>query len=330
MTKPDKYYLFFDFVIRSEIPLPELQKSPPTLALFSFSLSTSPVHKEPQWLHHWYLPDGNISISFARDEEKYILRFPHLADFIFDKGDSRIVCHSLPGTPEETLRHLLLDQVLPRIVSHLGRPAIHASGVQIEDFALLFLGETGWGKSTIGAYFDQKGDILLSDDCLLLEKRHDLVFTLPSYAGMRLLPDSYSSLNLDSQNQKTSSPVAHYSTKKRIIINDDVSITQPTAVSLKTIFILNDPTSGTPKGNKITITPLTGSLAAIELVKHTFHLDVTDTKFIGHQLMTLTQLCNSPNLSLYTIEYQRDHRLLPQVYSHILSFLSPSTKSCDR
>ncbi len=329
MVEPNKYYYFFDFVIKSEVPLPELLESPPVTPLYSFSLSTFQLKKEPQWLHHWYLPNGEISISSTKDDGKHILRFPHLADFTHKKSTSHIVCHSHPGIPEETLRHLLLDQVLPRIVSQSGRQAIHASGVQIDDFALLFLGETGWGKSTMGAYFNQKGHVLLSDDCLLLERRHDTVYTLPSYASMRLLPDSYSSLNLGSSKEQPSSRVAHYSTKQRIVNNEARKITQQTPVPLSTILILNDPNNAHPEEN-ITISPLTGALAAIELVKHTFHLDITDTKFIGKQLITLTQLCNSPNLSLFTIEYPRDHNMLPQVYSHILSFLSPSTKSCDR
>ncbi|MCP3929981.1 MAG: hypothetical protein GY705_12880 [Bacteroidetes bacterium] len=328
MVETNEYYYFFDFVIKSNTPLPELQESPYSPPLFSFSLCTTPIQKKPKWIHHWYLPNGEISISFAREADRFYLRFPNLADFIFDKKASHITGNASPEIPIETVRHLLLDQVLPRIVSHLGRPAIHACGVHINNFALLFLGETGWGKSTLGAYFDQQGNRLLSDDCLLLEEKNGQVVALPSYASMRLMPDSYDQLIPDQKKNMGSSNVAHYSSKKRIVIKSPENLEPAEGIPLEHIFILNDPFECEP-GEKITIKPLQGALAAIELVKNSFHLDITDSQFAREQMLLLTRLCNNENLHLYSITYQRDHNLLPRLHNHLLSFLSDSLEVND-
>ena len=312
-------YRIFDFTLESTIPLPELPHSPSTTARFSFALSSIPSSQmqEPIWLHHWLLPGGEASISFAKTEKGLFLRFPYLADFIFSPTKSRITCHPTAGIPEETIRHLLLDQVVPRIVSHLGRPVIHASGSVINDSAILFLGQTGWGKSTLCAHFHRNGFPLLSDDALLLGKNGDAVVGIPSYAGMRLLQDSFQALHLDGDEHTAVRKVAHYSSKKRIIFSNEIT---KTAIPIKAVFILNDPEAlslGSPSFSRVT-----GYRAAIELTKHAFSLDVTDPSLMGKQLQSLAGLCGSDCLSIFTLQFQRDHELLPLVCKEIVSLVS--------
>ncbi len=320
-----RYYNFFDFIIRSRIELPELVKSSSTSALFSFSLSSTPPSnlKEPTWSHHWHLPNGEISISFARAGNNFHLRFPHLADFVFSKTDFQINCHRYTTTPHETVRHLLLDQVLPRIVSYLGRPVIHASGSVIDTYGILFLGQTGWGKSTLGAHFHQSGCALLTDDCILVERDKENVTGIPSYAGMRLLEDSLNALDIAPHAETCIQKVAHYSSKKRVIIKGKTP-EPPIPITIRAVFVLNDPVTESKK-DKVAFSPLTGAFAAIELVKHCFHLDLSDSKVMGEQLKTLTRLCGSRNLSIYNMEYPRNHHFLPEIRQEIISLVSSLT-----
>jgi hypothetical protein len=322
MDRRSYYYRIFDFNIESNILLPELTHSTSVNIDFSFSLSSKPSSQvqEPTWLHHWMLPNGEISISFAKTGALFFLRFPHLADFIFSSIESRITCHPTSEIPKDTIRHLLLDQVLPRIVSYLGRPVLHASGSVIGDSGILFLGQTGWGKSTLCAYFHQKGFPLLSDDAILLEKIQDTVVGIPSYSGIRLLNDSLKALLLDRKRDNDIQKVAHYSSKKRVIFKKKIT-NRSAGIPIKALFVLKNQEEASPK-DLLSLSPLTGYLAAIELARHAFQLDITDPAIMGNQLKTLAGLCASNGLSLFRLNFQRDHKLLPDVCKEIVSFIT--------
>lgn len=316
-------YKIFDFSIKSNILLPELTQStsPATQLTFSLTTISSGQLQEPIWLHHWLLPNGENSTSFARTDKDLVLRFPNLADFFISKTEPIILCHPTPNTPQETIRHLLLDQVIPRIVNYLGRPVIHASGTVINNSSIIFLGQTGWGKSTLCAFFHQNGFPLLSDDSILLEKKNSGVIGLPSYVGIRLFDDSFKALHFDhSRPTHYIQNVSHYSSKKRIP-SCNLRIKQISPVPIKAFFVLNDPKA---ESNRIPLqfSRITGALAAIELMKHCFHLDPTDTQIMGKQLMTVTDLLASSQLPIFNLNFQRDHNFLPNICKEITTFVS--------
>lgn len=321
MGKIHSNYRIFDFSIRSTIPLPELPRSDCTAAQFSFILAAaSPQQIEPTiWLHHWLLPNGEKSISLAKINGHFILRFHHLADFLYSPTESSITCHPVPDTPQETIRHLLLDQVIPRIVSYLGRPVIHASGTVINNTGVVFLGETGWGKSTLCAFFHQNGFPLLNDDAILLEKCQHGVIGIPSYAGIRLLDDSLKVLRFDQDTDHNIQNVSHYSPKKRIIFGNK----QPERASqlpIKVLLVLNDPKKS--QEMPLLFSRITGSHAALELMKHCFHLDPTDVRMMGKRLITVTDFLASNKLTIFNLNFQRNHELLPSICEQITAFVT--------
>ncbi len=310
--------------------MPELVPSPSLSGRLFFSLCPIPSSplQEPRWLHHWLLPSGEASISFGKCEEKLVLRFPLLADFLFSKKDTEIICHPAPDTPVETIRHLLLDQVIPRIVSHLGRPVLHASGSVVGGAGVLFLGQTGWGKSTLSGHFHQNGFPLLSDDAIVLEKTGDNVLGIASYAGMRLLRDSYQALHLDRDEDHYSQNVSHYSSKRRIIFPEKMA-EPPSPIPIKAIFVLTDPAE-TPNDHSLAFSPVTGYQAAMALTRHCFHLDPTDYPLMARQLKTIAEICAAKNLAIYTLHFQRDHGLLPEIRKEIVAFVSSLTQTESR
>lgn len=208
-------YRIFDLALKSTIPLPELPQENSRPAELFFRLFPRPgsCSPEPQWLHHWSLPDGKITISCGKTANHYWLRFPDLADFKLNVASGQIDGYSHADIPNSTISHLLLDQVIPRLVTHRGRPVLHASCVQIDDFAILFLGESGWGKSTLAAHFHKEGYSLLTDDCLLIERMDNQAIGTPGYSGARLWDDS---LQVVANDQETSA-VSNYNSKRRIL-----------------------------------------------------------------------------------------------------------------
>ncbi len=270
----------------------------------------------PQWFHHWYLPDGQISISVGREDNYYWVNFPRNAFFRINTNTRHITAYRMNGVPDKTIRHLLLDQIIPRLLSHLGEHIIHASCILTNNYAVAFCGASGWGKSTLGSFFhSSNGQFpLLTDDCLLLQPKNGKISCLASYPGVRLFQDSLSFLH----NTEPAIPMAHYGNKKRILMTcEDSHMSHPLAA----IFILNDPSKSQTK-SEISITKIPGAISAIELLKNSFPLDITDKLFMGRQLQNLAEIAGNEFCQIYNLEFHRDHLLLPQVKTAILDTLS--------
>ena len=302
-------YRVFDILIESNIPIPELPEIEQGKSSIFFQLSSDspPDESKLEWYHHWHLPNGEISISCARIEKDYFLRFPELADFRISQNGGQIQCFSLPGVSGESTRHLLIDQVIPRVAAHKGWIVLHASAIEVEGGIIAFLGESGWGKSTLATSFYEQGYPLLTDDCLILKHQAGKIVGIPSYAGSRLWPDSLEAV----VNDKSSvHPVAHYSSKKRIIFPDNMK-NKVIQLPITAIFVLASPNeSEDPK--EITVEHITGAVMIMELVKHSFQLDVTDRDKIKEQFEAVGQVMKKA-LPIYRLRYPRDHALLYDV-----------------
>ncbi len=159
------------------------------------------------------VPDGSVWMSVARHPLGYRFHFPALADFYVSQDGRDIRCSPAPSIPGHTIEHLLLDQVLPRVMSHHGRTVLHASAMKHGERAIIFLGDAGWGKSTLTASFCGMGLPLITDDCLLLDEGDEQVMGVGSYPGLRLWPDSLRSLD---RHEDAHAHVSHYSSKQRL------------------------------------------------------------------------------------------------------------------
>ncbi len=309
-------YKIFNKIIKSNIPLPELKGEeilPPSIFFESLPAHSLP-HSAITWLHHWHLPNGQISLSSGKEKSNYWLRFPQIADFHIIPSKNKIISHQLLDIPNNTIRHLLLDQVIPRLLSHQGQQIIHASCVRIDKSAVAFSGQSGWGKSTIATFFHDHDHTLLTDDCLLLKLDKSKVLGIPNYRGARLFQDSLSFLS----KEKHVTPLAHYGTKKRLLMTNSI---KTDAIPIKAVFILGDPTLLQPTAPVVSISKISGASAAIELVKNCFPLDITDKKRMGTQMQKLAQIGGSKNISIYHLNYPRKTDLLPEIMKSILELI---------
>ena len=321
-------YRIFDILIESDIPIPELPEVEQGEASIFFQLSpdSGPDESQLDWYHHWRHPNGDITISCARVEEDYFLRFPELADFLISQKGDQIQCFSLPGISYESIRHLLVDQVIPRVVAHQGCIVLHASAIEMEGSLIAFLGESGWGKSTLATSFYEQGYPLLTDDCLLLRPEAGKIMGIPSYAGARLWPDS---LEAVVNNKIDVHSVAHYSSKKRLIFPEELK-KESFKLPILAIFILTPPDK-LKSLKKITVEKILGANMIMELIKHSFYLDVTDTNKISKQFVALGKVTDYA-LPVYRLNYPREHAVLQKVQKKVLfvashSFIKESSTS---
>lgn len=213
---------------------------------------------------------------------------------------------SEPGNlPTETIDHLLFDQAVPRIRAHLGELMIHAAAVSIGNDALLLVGDSGRGKSTLSASLAGNGCTLLGDDAVGLAVDGAKVLAKALYPSLRLLPDSISAVI---KADVPTSSTAHYTIKQRV----HVGAGGPEA-SCRAIFVLDAPQSATADIRTRRLSPGDTCLA---LLKESFALDPSDTKRAATRLRAAGEVAERvPGFSLC---YPRAYDRLPDVIDAVL------------
>jgi hypothetical protein len=207
--------------------------------------------------------------------------------------------------PDETLEHLLLDQLVPRIRAHQGDLIIHAAAVSRGAGAILLVGDSGRGKSTLSAALAQLGWTLLGDDAVSLSAEGGTVRAQSLYPSLRLLPDSIAALVGD---DVPTAPTAHYTIKRRVEAGDGGPL-----ADCRAIFLLCDPSSA---ATEISVQRVSPGALCMALVKESFALDPSDRLRAAERLRTLSDIAD--RVPGYSLDYPRDYGRLPDVGRAIL------------
>jgi ABC-type multidrug transport system fused ATPase/permease subunit len=169
---PDLYRIF-DTTICCEFPLPEL----PRVAGEDFTLSVAMGEGDPgqydslgfETAFEWCDHEGRIVCWCDRMGDEYLFVFPGNAAFHIT-SENVITCFLQQGSSMQMLRHLLLNQAIPRYLATMGRLVLHAGAVKLPNGqSVAVLGNSGFGKSTLVSSFHRNGAQLINDDCILLE-----------------------------------------------------------------------------------------------------------------------------------------------------------------
>jgi hypothetical protein len=311
-------YRICDLALASNIPLPELTPAAVFAVDCQFELLPpgNPLPGNFAWFHHWTIEQAKEEEAskeawayFARTGDGYILRFPSCGDFFLSADTAHIQCRPLPRIPEVTLRHLLLDNVIPLVLSRRESIVLHASAVLTTQGVIVFAGKSGQGKSTLAASLARKGYALVSDDCLVLRAEHGSWTALPSYPGVRLWPSTAEGLLWG---DKHTSDVAHYTVKRRISDTDLLPFANSPA-PIRELFFLTDESS------TVFIQRLSARRAFISLIESAHNLDIRDASFLERQFEAVGQL--TEDLPAYEIHYPRQFAALTTVLEAIRKHL---------
>ena len=288
-TIPDFRQQAYGLRIVTDIPLPELpilQTSSAKSAVHAIlARRFESIRLNPRWYLRSRLPGGRIWLRSGKTADGYVLSIVNLADFVIDRAGSRIICCNATGDVSlETIRHLLIDQVLPLIVNLRGREALHATAVATRSGVCAFTGVAGAGKSTLAASFVLAGYPLVCDDCLALSGS-TAIMTLPGYPGLRLWQDSTRALGASSRHLK---PVAHYTDKSRWRNSQPADFCSTTR-RLARIYLLERARSSKRKG-RVLIKDLAPGDALIGLVKAAYRFDITDRMMLKRQFRFLSRV----------------------------------------
>ncbi|MCI0660972.1 MAG: hypothetical protein L0220_07860, partial [Acidobacteria bacterium] len=258
--------------------------------------------------------DGSSWLSCARIGSAYALRFSGMADFLISPDRRLISCHTR-GAPQETIRHLFLDQVLPRLLAGRDRVVLHASAVVVGNEAIAFLGDSGQGKSTISvslASLSGFGRPLITDDSLLLHRRGERIYCVPSYPGVRLWDESVSALF---EGSAAAVPVAHYFDKSHLNATENHFAFASEEVPLRKIYLLSAEDSESAPED-ISITPVAPGEVFGKLLDSCYRLEIDDARRIREEFETLSLIASEVQFA--RLSYPHDFSLLHKTQCVIL------------
>ena len=263
-------YRAYGLTLASEIELPELRPRGIAGAGCEIRLADPPAG-EPEWFHAWRLAGRRPWLSFARIDAGYLLRFSDLADFGVSSAGDAICCRPRPGLSRATLRHLLLDQVLPLAMSRSHPVVLHASAVHLPGIgAVALAGPAGAGKSTLAAALAAHGGSVLTDDCLVVDETADGPAVRPGYPGLRLWRDAAAALG---HSRRSGRPVAHYSDKRRLPLPAGAFRARPSVLAAVVVLAPRRRTGALARA-----VPLGPRERLVALTRYLFMLDIADRR----------------------------------------------------
>ncbi len=307
-------YCLYGVRLKSVMPLPcpeiasseqvaiELLSGP--VSLFSRARREAGIcPEEKEWFTHAGLSDGSDYI-----------RWSGLFEFFVSADGRRIACRELSGASPGSFQTYLLGQVLSFALLKQGFEPLHATSVVIDEEAVAFLGDCGYGKSSLGAAFLQVGYPLLTDDLLLLKEKGDRFVAYPGPPRIKLFPEIARSLLGDRVN---GTPMNHHTSKLLIPLAQNETVWPKCTFPLKAIYILRTPARS--HNSRIMIRRLTPRNAFVALIKNTFNAVVVDPERLKRQFALASRL--AANVPFKSLSYPRTLRRLPAVREAVRSDL---------
>lgn len=256
-----------------------------------------------EWFRHLRSPDGS----------EY-LRWAGLFEFLVSADGRRIAGRPLNGTSLEAFRTYLLGQVLSFALLKQGVEPLHSTAVVIDGGAVGFIGDCGYGKSSLGAAFLQAGYPLLTDDLLVIKEEGHSFVAYPGPPRIKLFPAIAKSLLGDCVE---GTPMNNLTPK--LIIPLERHRSHRAAAILKTIYVLTHPGAGS-RCERVTIRRLSQQRAFLELLRNTFNPVIIERERLKRQFTIGTLVASK--IPIKSLSYPRTLLSLPSVREAVLKDLT--------
>jgi hypothetical protein len=309
-------FRIFDTTVCSDFPLPELPQV--TGQDFALSVKMGEGNSDQfdsqgfERAFEWCDYEDRVVCWCDRKVDEYLYVFPDNATFHIT-SEKLIACFLNQDSSMQMLRHLLLNQIIPRYLATMGRLVLHASAVTLENGkSVAFLGNSGFGKSTLVSSFHRHGARLINDDCILLEFGDNGVKVIGGLVGIRLFPDSVNAVFTEASGFTNYTP---YTDKQQLFLKDQMGEKAPESCVLDAMFLLNDPIE--KSADEISIQPVAGSEAMMGMIYSAFSLDPSDRKMLVGNFKNVGQAI-SDSMGIYSLQYPRVHELLAEVRAAVI------------
>ncbi|HEX6062812.1 MAG TPA: hypothetical protein VFZ04_01270 [Longimicrobiales bacterium] len=171
----------YGLVVAASRPLPAASASgPPDIVIHEHPFRRpSSLPPNPQGYSYEKLSDGAIHVSWS-----------DLFDFLVSEDGARIDVFADAGPQRESVYTYLITQIISVALLQKGIESLHASAVAIAGKAIVLVGDSGYGKSTLTAALIQLGAQLITDDLLVLQERAGSYEALPGARRLKLAPET--------------------------------------------------------------------------------------------------------------------------------------------
>lgn len=241
-------YTVFGLVLASEIELPELAPAPGGAAAHAI-VRRGVID----------LPEAEVGYSPA-EEGATLLTVGGVGRFLI--REAREIVVDAPEAAARNVRLFLLGSALGALLHQRGLMPLHANAVVIDGGAFAFCGHSGAGKSTMAAWFHDRGAPILADDvCVIGFDAEGAPQAYPGIPRLRLWRQAL---------EETGRLAEDFERSFDALDKYDVPVSprsQPDPTPLAAIYLLDSVPAGLAAG---TIERLTGVAAVETLVSNTY------------------------------------------------------------
>ena len=233
-------YKAYGLIFKSELELPALIPVPDdTQHDVSIHLG-----KVPDKLNSDDVKNG-VLYQITHDEFRLVL--PNVAKYYVYAG-KKIIIEPEKDADQSSILLFLLGSTMGALLHQRKLLPIHASGISTPKGAVLFLGQSGAGKSTTAAAFRQRGYPLLADDISVIRlNQEEKITVIPEYPQQKLWADTLDILNdTDSEYSKVRPQIQKFAVPVREKFSED-------EIPLFKMYVLLKNTE-----NTVNVEPITG------------------------------------------------------------------------
>jgi hypothetical protein len=270
-------------------------------------LAEAAAHLKPGQLQQWSqgaaLPDGS---SYRR--------WTGLIEFLVTPDARRIYARTLDETNREALLAYLLVDALSYSMVRLGREPLHATAVRTDRGAVAFVGESGFGKSTLGALFVRDGFRLVTDDMLVLTPVQDGYLAHAGPPRLKLYRGIANRIFGGSDRGVPMNPV----TEKMIIPLDEAQTVRD-STSLRAVYLIRKPDERHP-ARRPCIRRLSPARAFPRILAATASHYGFERDRLTRQFEFVTQLVG--RIPIKTLSYPRDEHNMGRLQDAVLADLN--------
>ena len=302
----DPRYRVYGLTLSSPLSLPippAPHASAPDVRFRPAAANTFPraARRPRDWFHYRALPDGAAHLEWRG-----------LFEFLVSADGGTVRYRRLARATDASLGTYLLGHVVSFSLVARGAEPLHGTAVAIGRDAVVFVGECGEGKSTLGAAMLSRGARIVSDDLIAVRRRGGNFFVAPGPARVKLYRRVARALVGARRESRM-----HQDTAKLVLPLRPGERTDRPA-RLRAIYVIDGPRRGRP-GRDVRIDVLSPASAVVELVRASFNLVIDTPERERRRFALASELARAVPVKRLT--YPRSLAALPHVCDTILDDL---------
>jgi hypothetical protein len=307
-------YYFYGLHLKSDWQLPYPREQAPSRKLSAHIELRRPAARSFSRVPRDLLHSREAFCYSALANGTYYLRWAGWWDFLVSARGERVIARPIGRRSLESFSHYLLSQVLSFALLRRGIESLHSTVVVIDGHAVGFLGDSGYGKSSLAAAFVKSGYRLMTDDLLVLQEDGNGFLAQPGLPRIKLFPEIAPTLlgrpvNGTRMNPKTSKIV--------IPLRANESCRAP--VPLRGIYVLNSPATARPS-RRVRIQRLSRRQAFLALLQNTFNSKMLDPDRLKRNFLFASSL--AAKTPIRVLSYPRKWKSLAAVRDAVLRDLA--------